>query len=72
MNTPLLLEDLLAGYYYRFVQIHVTVVHKCKVGSSGIAGLAENNTHPKWLAKTYFQACNDPDPTHNGGRTPNK
>ena len=33
MNTPLLLEDLLAGYYYRFVQIHVTVVHKCTVGS---------------------------------------
>eukprot|EP00973_Karenia_brevis_P079520 11034632-Karenia_brevis.AAC.1 len=28
MNTPLLLEDLLAGYYYRFVQSHVTVVHK--------------------------------------------
>eukprot|EP00973_Karenia_brevis_P019224 2635061-Karenia_brevis.AAC.1 len=22
MNTPLLLEDLLAGYYYRSVQIH--------------------------------------------------
>eukprot|EP00973_Karenia_brevis_P067438 9380148-Karenia_brevis.AAC.1 len=28
MSTPLLLEDLLAGYYDRIVQIHVTVVHK--------------------------------------------
>eukprot|EP00973_Karenia_brevis_P055439 7707720-Karenia_brevis.AAC.1 len=32
-NTPLLLEDLLAGYYDRFVQTHATVVHKCKNGS---------------------------------------
>lgn len=31
-QAPMLLEDLIAGYYYRSVQTHTSVVHSCKLG----------------------------------------